>query len=119
MTKTILLDIDGTLIPHIQPLIQQHASKNYPTEPLPGVLDKLLEWERKGYKVVLTTGRRECWRKFTEKQLTDMGIWYDQLIMDLGSGQRILINDLKPNSDKPTAIAVNLPRNQGISSVDL
>jgi histidinol phosphatase-like enzyme len=119
MNKTILLDIDGTLIPHNRPLSEQHYHKDFPNEPLKGVLKKLMEWERKGYRIVLTTGRRECWRKFTVKQLEDMGIWYDQLVMGLGSGPRILINDLKPGSEEATATAINLPRNQGIGDLEI
>jgi histidinol phosphatase-like enzyme len=117
--KTIFLDIDGTLIPHLKPIAQQHATGEYPKQALPGVLDKLQEWEGKGYKIILTTGRRECWRAFTEEQLRKMGIWYDQLIMGLGSCERVLINDLKPNKSGNMATAINLPRNQGIGDLEI
>ena len=30
----------------------------------------------------------------TERHLSELGIFYDQLIMGVGGGQRILINDL-------------------------
>lgn len=120
MSRTIFLDIDGTLIPHDRPLSEQHRRKEYPKKPLPGVLEKLIEWEGKGYRIILTTGRRECWRKFTEKQLFRMGFWYDQLIMGLGSGPRYLINDLKPwKPDEPMAHAINLTRNQGIGDLEI
>jgi len=119
MSKTILLDIDGTLIKHDKSVSEQHRTKEYPDTPLPGVLEKLIEWEKKGYKVILTTGRRECWRKFTEKQLFDLGFWYDQLIMGLGCGPRVLVNDLKPGSEEPMATAINLPRNQGIGNLEV
>lgn len=117
--KTIFLDIDGTLIPHNKPIAFQHVTKTYPDSALPGVVAKLQEWEGKGYRIILTTGRRECWRDWTTKQLGDLGIWYDQLIMGLGSGVRVLVNDLKPGRDDPTAVAINLPRNQGIGDLKL
>ena len=116
---TIFLDIDGTLIPHNKPVAQQHIDQDYPTEALPGVVAKLQEWESKGYKIILTTGRRSCWQEFTEKQLMKLGIWYDQLIMDLGSSKRVLVNDLKPQRDGDMAIAINLPRNKGIGDLDI
>ena len=43
---------------------------------------------------------------------------YDQLIMGIGGGQRVLINDLKPDGSL-TAGAINLNRNQGISNLEL
>lgn len=116
---TLFLDIDGTLIPHNKPVSQQHVDGDYPTEALPGVVAKLQEWESKGYKIILTTGRRSCWRDFTEKQLMKMGIWYDQLIMDLGSGPRVLVNDLKPHREGNTASAINLPRNKGVGDLEI
>ncbi len=39
--------------------------------------------------------------------------------MGVGGGTRILINDLKLNSDQPTALAQNLKRNKGISDLDI
>jgi hypothetical protein len=116
---TIFCDLDGCLIPHLRPLAEQHVNNDFPKEALPGVVYKLMEWERAGHRLVLTTGRRECWREFTEKQLRELGIWYDQLIMGLGTNKRVLINDLKPGSEEPMAVAINLPRNQGVGELKL
>ena len=52
------------------------------------------------------------------KQLEDLGIVYDHLIMGVGGGPRVLINDLKPGKDFKTASAYNLKRNTGIKNVD-
>ena len=84
-----------------------------------GVLDKLVEWDKKGYNLVLITGRRESMRRTTESQLASVGISYDQLIMGVGGGARVVINDLKPDSDSPTAIAINLSRNEGFKNVKI
>jgi len=51
--------------------------------------------------------------------LEELGIVYDQLVMGLGGGPRVLINDLKPKGDDPTAIAVNLERNKGIKDLEI
>ena len=46
-------------------------------------------------------------------------IFYDQLIMGVGGGDRIIINDRKPNSERNTAHTINLYRNEGIQDVEL
>lgn len=118
MTTTILMDINGTIVKH-DSLPDRQQLGHPPPALLPGTLDKLREWGRKGYKVILTTARKSCWRALTEKELADAGVWYDQLVMDLGCGPRFLINDLKPGSDAPMAVAINLPRDVGIGGVDI
>ena len=116
--KTVFCDIDGVLLEHKLSLPNILLS-NSEDVVLPMVYEKLDGWERKGYNIILTTGRKECMRKFTEQQLESLGIIYDQLIMGIGGGIRILINDLKPNSDQPTAIAINLKRDEGPRGVEL
>jgi len=116
---TIFLDIDGCLIRQDQCVYKQILDNTFPDQALPGVVEKMQEWEQAGYKIILTTGRREYLREFTVKQLTKMGIWYDQLIMDVGSQRRFLINDIKPYSPENTAVAINLERNQGIGDLNL
>lgn len=54
-----------------------------------------------------------------EEQLKKIGIFYDKLIMGIGGGQRVIINDFKPDSDEPTAAHFCLKRNEGISSLNL
>lgn len=115
--KTIFCDIDGTLVEHATPY---HASQ--PTHNLniiDGTIEKLLEWDRLGYNIILTTGRKESLRTQTTDQLSRAGIFYDKLIMGIGGGERVLINDLKPNSDRETATAICLKRNEGIKNVKL
>lgn len=115
--KTIFCDIDGTLIRHRKP--SDIASKKNKVELLPGVLEKLNEWDRKGYNIILTTGRKESLRKITIEELSKLGIIFDQLIMGIGGGQRVLINDLKEYSETPTAMSFNLKRNLGIGNVNI
>lgn len=114
--NTIFCDIDGTLIKHEPPEVS--FKSDYKMQPLPGTLTKLLEWDRLGYNIILTTGRRESLRSITEKQLNDVGIFYDQLIMGIGGGCRYLINDNKPNGDV-TALCITIDRNQGINHLNI
>jgi hydroxymethylpyrimidine pyrophosphatase-like HAD family hydrolase len=113
---TIFCDIDGTLVHHKNPSIT--STDTHKMSLLPGTLEKLIEWEKKGYYIVLTTARKESMRKVTQKQLSKVGIFYDQLIMGISSGGRYLINDDKPDGTK-TSFAINLPRNKGLEDINI
>ena len=114
--KTIICDIDGTLLFHHG---SQYSQIKKSPKILPGTIEKFHEWDKKGYRVILITGRRESTRLVTESQLRECGIIYDKLIMGVGRGERILINDMKESSNSKTAIAINLVRNIGIASVEV
>ena len=77
--KTIICDIDGTIFQYSPEGTAQIVQEN-PTL-LPGVLQKFNEWEMKGCRIILITGRRESLREHTEACLTDFGIPFDILIM--------------------------------------
>lgn len=113
--KTIICDIDGTILKHHGNLTKQFTT---PPELLPGTIEKLNEWDRKGHQIILLTGRKESMRKMTEEQLANLGIFYDKLVMGVTSGERILINDEKPTGEK-TAFAVSIKRNLGIKDIDV
>jgi hydroxymethylpyrimidine pyrophosphatase-like HAD family hydrolase len=115
--KTIFCDIDGTLVRHSSPL--KTTSPDFKMEILPGTLDKLIEWDRMGYNIILITGRREGARKETERQLSESGIIYDKLIMGVGGGMRYVINDRKPKGEEDYAHAINLTRNEGIINIKI
>jgi hypothetical protein len=85
---------------------------------LPGTTDKLLEWERLGYRIILLTGRKESMRQVTEQQLKEANIFYDLLIMGVGGGIRYLINDYKPDGTE-AAFAINIERNEGIKNISI
>ena len=115
--KTIFCDIDGTLIHHMKP--NETMNPNAKMKLLPGALNKLLEWERLGYTIILTSGRRNSARRQTERQLEEAGIVYDQLVMGFGGGKRYIINDRKPYGDEDYAVAINIERNYGIKDLEL
>jgi hydroxymethylpyrimidine pyrophosphatase-like HAD family hydrolase len=113
---TIFLDIDGTLLPN-----PEHFEDTFLVdEVLPGTHEKLLDWHRKGYKIILTTGRPSTYRHQTLMQLNKLGILYDQLVMDCGCGPRVLVNDVNPfYPDHIKARSINLTRNTGIGNIQL
>ena len=116
LPKTIFCDIDGTLWNHVGAVSKQAAVESHYV--LPNTLEAIDTWDKLGYKIILTTGRKESMRKVTESHLQDLGIAYDQLIMGLGGGDRIIINDRKPKGDKNTCFAINVVRNKGIPHLD-
>ena len=112
---TLFIDIDGSLLRHeISTLCCDTG--HVPTV-LPGTINKLMGWKSKGYKIILTTGRQAS-REATEAQLKMLGIPYDQLITDVGSGVRVLINDKKPDGTI-TAIAFSPDRDQGVGDIEI
>ena len=114
--KTIFLDIDGTLLKHQGGLSQIAAM---PPVFLDGVHEKLDEWDKAGYRIILITGRKEAMREITENQLRQAGILhYERLIMGVGNGSRYLINDTNAEGGE-TAFGITVERNKGIRSVNI
>lgn len=115
LPMTIFLDIDGCIIEHTGEVEKQP----YVNELIPGTLDKLKEWDKKGYRIILTTGRRESTRKQTEIQLQNLGVFYDQLIMGIGGGTRVIINDKKLFKNDDTCLSFSIERNEGIKNIKI
>ena len=114
-TKTIFCDIDGTLIEHFGSHYTQITRDPVILE---NTIKTIRSWDQKGYNIILTTGRRESARKVTVDQLESLGIFYDQLIMGIGGGSRVLINDRKSDGTD-TAFAYNIDRNSCLPDIDL
>jgi len=117
---TVFSDIDGTIWKHEYDV---RHSMNGTQRLLPGVFDRFLEWHRQGFKIILTTGRPDSLREETERQLRELGVFYNQLVMDCGPGPRVLINDMEATSEdikfKAKAQAVNLIRDSGMENLEI
>ena len=110
LNHTWFIDIDGTIFLH--------------NEYLKG-LDKILPstiefWQKIAPNdcIIITTARNEKYREHTEKILREHSLRYNHLIMGLPNGERILINDIKPDG-LTTAVAVNVERNFGLGHVNI
>lgn len=115
--KTIFLDIDGTILFHYNEYLIDQIEQ--PPKILPGVKEKLEEWQKAGHQIILVTGRKSSMKEATISQLASCGILYDMLIMGITGGTRYLINDYKPKSDDETAIGISVKRNGGLSTLNL
>ena len=116
--SVIFCDIDGCIFKVTE---NGNCTKllSLDVELLPGVVEKFNEWDKNGYKIVLTTGRPNSAREATELQLRKNGLFWHALLMEMGSNKRFVINDIHPVHQENTAYAINLPRNKGIGEVNL
>jgi len=115
--KTVFCDIDGCIFKHFGG--RCNINEINPSEDLlPGVKEAFSKWRHSGYRIVLTTGRPPSSFDITKQQLEECGLFYDDIVMGLPRGSRIVINDKKPDG-QPTASGVNIPRDRGLGSVDI
>ena len=113
--KTVICDIDGTIFEYVKGGQYDLVYKN--AKILPGVKEKFQEWEVKGCRIVLITGRRESVREVTERELRRNGIPFDMLIMGFADTGRVLINDINWKG-KVKAHAVNMKRDEGFENIN-
>ena len=102
MSKTWILDLDGTIVKH----------NGYKTDGKDTVLDGVKEFLNKLPKddfIVIITARESKFKEQTLKFLGQNGIRFNYIIFDAPKGERILINDIKPEGMK-TAVALNIER---------
>ena len=111
--KTIICDIDGTLTKYMGGGHKAIMARDH--EILPGVIDRIRQWEMQGHRIILITGRRESVRERTESELRRLGIPFDMLLMGYADSGRILINDVGP---RVKAHAVNVPRDVGWNDIN-
>lgn len=113
--KTFFLDYDATLI--VQNSENHEEIVNNPApELLPGTVEKINKWRAEGGYIVITTAREKIYRAQTIKHLDMCGIYYDELLMGITSGLRILVNNSKKNGDL-TAKSYSLPYNYGLRDI--
>lgn len=113
--KTYFLDLDGCIFKFI-PIEEMMASEALET--LPGAHEKTKQWYREGHIIVLVTARPYSMDEITRKQLQNAKIFYNLLIMGVGNGERILINDFEEGTTEFKAQAYNIRRNiEGIINI--
>ena len=106
LRHTWFIDLDGTILKH-NGLWQDGYDII-----LPGVKEL---WKSIPIEdcIIITTARKEMWKEETVKALKENDLRYDQIIFSLSHGERILINDIKPEKNLKTAIAWNVERDKG------
>jgi len=105
LNHTWFFDLDGTVFKHNGLWLDGEDSL------LPGVVE-LWDTIPQDDTIVITTARGDSVREATLLFLKDSGIRYDHILFGLATGERIIVNDDKPNG-LLTAIAWNVKRNRG------
>lgn len=113
-SKTLFIDIDGTILKHQHSINLVYKDE---AEILPGVVEKINQWDTLGHRIILVTARKESTRAITEQQLHKFGIAWDQLVMGVGGGERFLINDKLELNDPDRAMAINVQTDAGFNSI--
>ena len=113
--KTIFCDLDGTVLKHLH-----RFSDLIGSEPvvLPGVIEKINQWDSLGHKIIFVTARKESAREMTESHLKKLGLCWDQLIMGVTSGPRVLINDKLNKKNPNRALSVNVITDGGFELIN-
>ena len=102
LSKTWILDIDGTIAKHNGYKIEGHDT----------LLEGAAEFLRSipdDDMIIFVTSRKEEYAEITEKFLKDNGIRYNSIIYNAPYGERLLINDDKP-SGLQMSYSINTPR---------
>ena len=81
MNKTWFVDIDGTLVRHIDNCVIAEGDSE---ELLPYAMEFLEGIKERGDCIVLTTARLEQDRVVTIRMLKEFGLVYDQIIFNIG-----------------------------------
>lgn len=112
--KTYFFDIDGTIVKNLsyEDLELHVKDPTFIQELLPGVKKFFISLKENDI-VIFTTARSTVYREMTIRTLKYHNIKYKQLIMDLPSGERYLINDTV-NFFYKKSIAINVLRNVGL-----
>lgn len=113
---TLFVDIDGTLVKYRK---FNELAESVLT-PVQDVIDFVNDHFNSGAVVIITTARPESYRLFTKQELEKIGVKYSQIIMDMGRGTRVILNDLDPDKPElPRAIGINLERDGGLKDITI
>ncbi len=104
LTKTWILDVDGTIVKHNGYLIDGYDT-------LLGGVKEFFKTIPDEDKIILLTARKEEYLEDLKKFLKENNLRYDYLLTDMPMGERILVNDRKP-SGLDMAFAFNKSRDE-------
>lgn len=113
---TLFVDIDGTLVVYRK--FSELATAVL--TPIQDVIDLVNNYYDNGSHIVITSARPQEYESFTKQELEKIGVKYHQILMGIGRGTRVVLNDKDPeNPDLPRAVGINLNRDKGIEGLDL
>jgi hydroxymethylpyrimidine pyrophosphatase-like HAD family hydrolase len=113
---TFFVDIDGTLVVYRKFSELETATLT----PVQDVIDTINQYYDEGAIIVITSARPQTYELFTKQELEKIGVKYHQLVMGIGRGTRVVLNDKDPESpETPRALGINLNRNSGWEDLNI
>ena len=110
--RTLFIDIDGTLFRNAS---EYFSPKWGESDPIIENIDHIKNLYHQGNtQIILTTSRKEEYKEKTLQQLNSYNIPYHNIIFNLFHSKRYLINDYSSTNPYPTAISINLKRDDNI-----
>jgi hypothetical protein len=105
---TIFCDIDGTVFYNQS----QWFTNNYNNKPvaIPNAVEYLLKRQALGSKIIFTTSRPKEYSTITTDSLIELGFVNFDVLYNLPHAPRVIINDNSITNPYPTAVALNVPR---------
>lgn len=113
--RTFFIDLDGTVLMHGH----RYSNLYKGQEACPGVVEALDELDSLGHTIILVSARKESSRRFTEENLDRLGVPYDQLILGVSQGKRVVVNDIISETSVPRSGNVNVITDAGWESKEL
>ena len=110
LQKTWIFDLDGTLVKHNGYKINKEII-------LSGVKEFFDSHIKNDDYVIITTGRTDEQAAPAIELLKLNNIKIDKIITNLPIGERLLFNDIKPDTNLKTAYSFNLDRNIGLEKI--
>lgn len=110
LRKTWIFDLDGTLVEHNGYKINKEII-------LSGVNEFFDSYIKDDDYVIITTGRTDEQAAPAIELLKLNKIKIDKIITNLPLGERLLFNDIKPDTNLKTAYSFNLDRNMGLEKI--
>lgn len=104
----IFCDLDGTVFYNQSKLFSNDYS-NIPV-PIPNAVQYLLKKQNEGASFIFTTSRPCKYSMVTEEALDEIGFKEYRILYDIPHAPRILINDTSKTNPYPSAVAINVPR---------
>lgn len=99
--KLWILDVDGVIFIHAGHFKGRDTL-------VPGFMDFYAQIKPEDF-IFIVTAREKKYKKITESALKEHGIRFDKIIYDVPKGERICVNDNKPDGTK-ACFAVNTDR---------
>lgn len=107
--RTLFIDLDGVLFENGSEYFQPTWGESEPLKKNINLINLLFENGKT--QIIIVTARKEEFKERTIQQLQKLNVKYHQVIFNLMHAQRVLINDYSSTNKYPSAISINLKRN--------